>query len=475
MFNRTSSAFTGACLLALAIACSKDPSTSAQGAPAADGGAVDPDGGSSSGDAGYTGNVPLIDEALEGHCPGGKPPANGVSPGNDLHKVTLDEYPNALCNDGSPALMYVRKSSAPAAANKWVIHMQAGGSCGNHQVCLERWCGIGAYDASKMSSRFAPEATSGSGIFARNPSNAFGPANQVYIYYCSSDTWLGRRSDAELEDPTGANVPFRLHFRGHDILEAAADALAKGAKSDDGAETLPSLSSATEVLFSGSSAGSNGLSQSLDWWASKVPGAKSFGMLDAIYLPLPEDIDDAAVASTYLTGLKASWTTVRGTLYQGFADESCLAAHPGEDAYLCGLSTHVQLNHTTTPFFTRQDLTDPVAYQYLQAAGATLDQFAKWTRTSILRVAEVKNVAEEKAAITKAPGAYSSDCGQHIVMLNSPWFGVAASGNATVQNAGGTPLTLHDALGAWATGTPVNAIDTHPSTLAVCGQTTKDQ
>src|SRR4051794_16195390 len=35
--------------------------------------------------------VPLLDTALAGHCPSGKPPGNGVSPGSDLHKFTLKD------------------------------------------------------------------------------------------------------------------------------------------------------------------------------------------------------------------------------------------------------------------------------------------------------------------------------------------------------------------------------------------------
>lgn len=118
-----------------------------------------------------------------------------------------------------------------------------------------------------------------------------------------------------------------------------------------------------------------------------------------------------------------------------------------------------------------------MTYGYLEVAGATLEQYAKWTRASVLRVAQVTANAEEKEAITKAPGLYGTDCGQHIVMLNSPWLGVAASGKATVQNADGTPFTLHDALAAWATGTTIRALDTHPTSpsLAVCSHTTKER
>lgn len=418
--------------------------------------------------------IPLVDEALDGQCAGGRPPGTGVAPGNDLHKVTLTD-PDAICNDGTPAIMYIRAANGPAATNRWVIHMQAGGGCSSHDVCFDRWCGIGPYEAAKMSSRFAPPATDGGGLFARNQNNVFGSANQVFLYYCSSDSWSGSRSDAVLDDSSGARPSFRLHFRGHDILEAAATVLATGAVSDDNAQTLPSLTDATEVLFSGSSAGSLGLVQHLDWWRTKAPRAIVGGLLDSFYMPVPEDVDDASVRQSYETGLRASWDQVKQTLYQAYTDESCVTRHPGTDAYLCGLSTHVMLHHLTTPFFVRQDLRDPVSYTTMQPTGATLAQYAAWTHTSLGRVANVRMNSEEGADITLAPGAMSSNCGQHIVAMNNPWFGVAASGNATVETPDGAPRTLHDALTAWVGGTPIQALDTDPSTTSVCATQTNDQ
>lgn len=466
-----SSRASAAALFALAVAgcgdASNDASASADGGATAD--AVTDVGADSAPE------VPLVEQALEGRCPGGKPPESGVPPGTDLHKVTLDAYPNARCNDGSPAIMYVRAAANAAASSRWVIHMQAGGSCGSHRVCLERWCGIGAYDASKMSSRFAPMVTRGNGLFARTAGNAFADFNHVYVYYCSSDFHLGRRGDVVLTDETGTHPPFRLHFRGHDILEAVADALAKGVTSDDGVEKLPSLGGATQVLFSGSSAGSNGLSQSLDWWASKVPGAKVAGMLDSVLLPLPEDVTDPVMREKWEAGIRHEATKVRGELYDAFTDESCLAKHPGDDRYLCALTSHVQLDHLTTPFFTRQDLTDPVTYGYVVPLGASLDQYAAWTLATLKRLKDVKSKAEEKDAIVVAPGVHASNCGQHIVMLNGPWFGTAPGEKATVKNAAGADTTVHDALVAWATGTPIAALDTHPKTASKCLATTSDR
>jgi hypothetical protein len=129
-----------------------------------------------------------------------------VPRGTDLVKVEL-QSPEAVCNDGSKAVMYVRRSAAGArdplgvVDNKWIIHLQEGGLCKDYASCLERWCGTGFYDASKMTSKYAPGTMGGKGIFAREAANPFGNYNQVYVYYCSSDTWIGRKSDAVQGEP----------------------------------------------------------------------------------------------------------------------------------------------------------------------------------------------------------------------------------------------------------------------------------
>ena len=53
--------------------------------------------------------------------------------------------------------------------------------------------------------------------------------------------------------------------------------------------------------------------------------------------------------------------------------------------------------------------------------------------------------------------------------------GVAAMNNHTVELPDGTPITLHDALGAWALGEPIDAIDEEPSAVSECPQTTSAQ
>ena len=118
-----------------------------------------------------------------------KPP---VTPGNDLHRLTLRD-PNALCNDGSPAVLYIKPAQDPAHSSEWVFHLQGGGNCGGYEECRGRWCGEDFYDAAKMSSQWNPDSIKGQGVFSTSPDNSFSGANQVFLYYCSSDNLIGQK------------------------------------------------------------------------------------------------------------------------------------------------------------------------------------------------------------------------------------------------------------------------------------------
>ena len=65
----------------------------------------EPDGGVTDGGADA---VPMLDEAL----PCTPTPDTGVAEGDDLVRVTLSD-PRAVCNDGTPAVMYVRRAASP--------------------------------------------------------------------------------------------------------------------------------------------------------------------------------------------------------------------------------------------------------------------------------------------------------------------------------------------------------------------------
>jgi hypothetical protein len=462
--------------LALAAAACGGGGSDGSGGSGGAGGSGTTGVGAAGGSGGSTSDVALVDEALDGACPAGsKMPGTGVTPGSDLHRVTLSDYPDAKCNDGSPAIMYVRRASVPAAESSWIVFLQFGGSCQSWEVCRDRWCSYNTtYDAAKMSTRFAPETSAGRGLFNRTNDNAFAAANQVFVYYCSSDQWLGQNDDVVLQDPDGAGPDYRLHFRGFSILEAVDDALSKGVTSDDGVETMPKLTDATRILFAGGSAGSAGQTHALDWWAAKHPGVETAGYFDAATDPMVEDIPNATVAAQFESILPERYQITFLDTWGAHLDESCLAAHPGDDAYLCSLGSHVRLNHITTPFFVRNDLRDPVSHNAFEQLGLSIEDYGVAMESTMARYTTLLDDAEEKDAMTRAPGVMASNCKQHIVTMNDAWFGLGAN-PATVDLPGGMPITVHDALGAWINGTSIQALDTQPSTKSKCLMTTADQ
>ena len=407
--------------------------------------------------------VPLIN-SLTPPCDGStKGPSPGVTPGEDLHRVVLDNHPNAVCNDGSPAVMYIRAAASDDASGEWLFHLQGGSACRDYATCRDRWCGNAPpYHAGKMSSQWTVESMKGSGILNRREGNPLAQANLVYVYYCSSDSHRGTRSDVVYSDPENPSDQIRVHHRGNDIIVAVLDTLLAGSTvSDDGQETVPNLSEATRVLFTGTSAGSGGVAGHLDYVASRLPSANVLGVFDAGMDPafsmLSADLQAAV-------GERTDWDKSR----QGAApvvDASCLAANES-DPSVCLRNTYVRLNHITTPFFGRMDLADSVLVKgYLGASpGLDLPTLAGWVRETLLMFGDVMTEAEETPS--RLPGIYAPACQQHVGLTSEDWYD-----GATVEDSSGTPMTLRAALERWLGGQDVGIIDTVPPSLSACSAT----
>jgi hypothetical protein len=200
-------------------------------------------------------------------------------PGRPMLRHTLTGV-NARCNDGSPAVMYLRP--APAGSpnmDKWVIHFEGGGSCRDGDECLERWCGIGAHSfdqAAKMSSLGAPEGiVEQGGILNETAGGPFADYNQVLLAYCSSDSWIGSAAVGEPVNPnvTPRAAPYDIEFQGEKIVADVIATLRGGPTYADwvaaeryrnlptpgyGVTPMPNLDLATRVILSGDSAGGQG-------------------------------------------------------------------------------------------------------------------------------------------------------------------------------------------------------------------------
>jgi len=410
----------------------------------------------------------MIQDAPKG--PDCKP--TDVKMGNDLPLkrvlIPLADYPNAVCNDGSPGAIFIRSSEGAGNESKWLFHVQGGGGCSDYQSCYDRWCGLTAsYNASRMSTNYGPISRADAGIMKRDPSNPLGNANIVFIFYCNSDKHRGDKGDVVMVDDTDPDKKFRINVRGHAVMEAAIDMLLKGeVVSDDKSVTVPKLSEASSVIFSGTSAGSAGVAFHLDWLAGKLdPSTKLHGVLDASLHHDVSTITDATILAQWDSMLAAGHEA--GTAMNMFHDQSCLDAHK-DDPKQCASGSHVQLNHITTPFFVRHDMLDPKSLGKVVEMNPALsmEDAAPWSRATMLLVPSLLSTAEEKAAMTRTPGIFSQACGQHVGLTNENYTFFA-----TIDTPG-PKVSLHQALGAWLNGDDVALIDKlPPKSLSYCPPT----
>lgn len=165
--------------------------------------------------------------------------------------------------------MFVRAARAGAvepdgpSTNRWIIHLNGGSHCSDFEECAARWCGIGQWEGTLMTSKFEGNFRNADGLLGRNSVNRIGDRNIVQLKYCSSDQWQGSKSDSVLRSEDGSKS-FSLHFRGTTIVDAAITALERGVTG------MPKLTDATDVLISGDSAGASGARAHLDRIAARL-------------------------------------------------------------------------------------------------------------------------------------------------------------------------------------------------------------
>lgn len=453
---------------------------------------------------------------------GGAATGPGPADADAMQRAVIDvaAFPDALCNDGSPAVIYFRPYRGEANRNRWVVNLRGGGGCGEAQTCAARWCGCTGmrvcpatpeatythFDRGNMTS-VGPGSQRASGIFLRGDAarpNVIGDYNQVRVVYCSSDAWAGTRRAsplAALHPVTGAPVAYTIHFLGSRIVDAVVATL----RQDGGRvapyalggtpASLPDLDDAAEVILAGDSAGGAGVINNLDRVTAALRARNSAcagggacplvvrGLIDAVVGP-----DKARLTVTPTGRLGAAGVTsyaqymalagprraaVQGTL----GDESCRpwhAAHMPGTEEVCSDENHVVRHHLATPFFVRMALRDSlISGNYLEegwadpALGpfdAMATVFARVLQPELAAFPMLRTTAEERAGIATAPGVFAPLCTNHdTINEDSEVFGV------TVTPTGGSASRLLDVFEAWRTGVGTSAVLSDPRVNAtVC-------
>ncbi len=398
--------------------------------------------------------TPMIGSALS--C--GKPATAGnLRPGGDLQRHQLDaaRFPEARCNDGTPAVLYYRPFEGEENRNRWVIQLQGGGGCTDGATCAERWCSYEMpFGTTQMSSTLAPRVgIVADGLLNRaRTENPLRHWNHVFLRYCTSDGWSGTRSDVVFDTTvpgTTTPVRYRLHFNGAHVFDAAVRTLRQDGPAalvytlDGGRTALPDLDEATTVLLMGASAGGAGTIRNADRFtatlrqhntrcqAGGVCALRVGALIDSIVGPDRSTWDwsrspECTVRQlcTYDAFLQNDYQRGSYVAYGARLEDSCESWHranrPGEE-WRCLDDAYAVQHHVTTPMFVRMGQTDSLFYRLaveglfgLPGRGTlTLGQFAAGVRTQLARVQNAQTLANERSLIRTPPGTFGPSCQKH--------------------------------------------------------------
>lgn len=255
----------------------------------------------------------------------------------------------AQCLDHSPAGWYIREQDP----KKWVIFLEGGGLCVEPIDCMER---VSSPQGSSKhwNPKKLPEGPSTTSL---SPLNPFAEFSQVYIPYCSGDTWLGDSSK-------GHPALLGLQMSGHLILETLVQRLLNNTR----------FASATDIILSGSSAGGIGTYHHTDWLADLLAArAKANGQasprvvgfpIEGMFFPekWPVLVPEFAVGvrepfanfmSQYLALLQNPWyppACIEASKKEGFKRGDCF-------------DVSRMIKYTKTPLFIGMNRFDPLLIQ----------------------------------------------------------------------------------------------------------------
>ena len=250
----------------------------------------------------------------------------------DSSLLSFGAYPGALCLDGSPSGVYLKRGSG-VNASKFIFWFEGGGWAFSADDAASRAGGrLG-------SSKFWTPTRAFEGILSENATlNAdFASWTTVYWAYCDGSSFTSRAA------PRPYNSTLTLHFGGLATLEAGLSALAASA----------GLAAATDVVVSGSSAGGLSAFLHVDHIAAALPAASVVAMPDAGFFPAQPAADGSYVWTQQYEQLVA--------LYNISAAEqinaACFEATPTALLWTCLLASSFYAR-IASPVFMLQSVVD---------------------------------------------------------------------------------------------------------------------
>jgi len=264
-----------------------------------------------------------------------------------LEKISLENYPLALCNDKTTAVYYRHPEISQHPNKKMLIYLKGGGLCvpgDGYSSCNNR-CNVAAphlCTAMTDPTLDLGENNLGSTIASSNSTlnPAFHDFSKIYVPYCSSDLYSGTaNASVETEDRV---------FHGKFIFKAIITDLMEKTWLDQ----------ADEVVLVGTSAGAMGVERNCDWMADQLRGTKPNMNIKCIIdsgtlYPMNTYYDYCFENSIDVSERQAYW--------EADLDESCMKDSPDPDA-CTSLSRSYPYLETTTMILTSANddvLTNP--------------------------------------------------------------------------------------------------------------------
>ncbi len=233
--------------------------------------------------------------------------------------LNTQKYPAAVCNDGSAAA-YVLRPGVGTASTRWIISLQGGGECYDQPTCSNRAATMPTL-VSTSSYQSNPSSAFGQGGLLSSSQSTnpdFYDATMVQVLYCSSDDWSGAKASTSAYNPSD---PTTWDFQGHAIVK---DVLAD-------LNASHGLSSATEIMFTGQSAGGLGVFDNVNTIAPLIPSTVRFtAYSDAAFGNLIDNFSATGTPPNYLDTVDTPNEIAKRVpgiaLWNGTGDAACAAA-----------------------------------------------------------------------------------------------------------------------------------------------------
>jgi len=305
----------------------------------------------------------LSDHAItsSGLAPGAQP-AVAVSPvaagdfmnPNEWEPRFLQEYPLAICNDGSPAAYYYR--AGVPQSRQWLVYLEGAGWCWDKESCNIPWkIRLGtSIEFPRTPTAVTSWANSLKGVFDNTGRSPFKEWHIAYVRTCSNDAFLGDSSPQEADAARRREPGPGWHFRGRRILEAVFTDLRRRTGLGSQAGDL--------VLYGGCSSGGRGALVTLDHLAEKFVGrADLVGLLDSpLWVPIEPFKKDQV---SFDDQTKHFYKLANAS---GIVSKDCADTYPGEESWKC-LEAAYRLPFVRTPYF--------LAHSQYDVFGITMNVF----------------------------------------------------------------------------------------------------